>query len=114
MLYSTKYKYYINFAGCDNYDDIPFGALDNNSIKNCYVPESELVIASEAHEYWKDVLDEFYPAFFNKKHEPIRETFRKVQHLPLMDAILHRYPKLKVIWSHIGLSKELQNHKYRL
>ena len=76
---------------------------------NCNVPESELVIASKDHEYWKDVLDEFYPAFFNTKNEPRRETFKKIQHLPLIDAILDRYPKLKVIWSHIGLSKELQN-----
>jgi hypothetical protein len=99
---------YTHFEGCDNYDAIPLAALDNNPIKNCNVPDSELEIATQDHVYWKDVLDEFYPAFFNKENEPIRETFRKIQHLPLMDAILGRYPKLKVVWAHIGLSKELQ------
>jgi len=96
--------------GCDNYDAIPLGALDNNPVKYCQVPESEWITASKDYEYWQDVLGEFYPAFFSsKKNEPILHTFRKIQHLPLMTTLLDRFPKLKVVWPHLGLSKELRN-----
>ena len=98
------------FKGCDNYDAIPKGALDNNPIKYCDVPDSEWVIASQEHEYWKEILGEFYPAFFNtKKNEPKTCTFRKIQHLPLIDTICNRYPNLKVVWPHMALSKELRS-----
>ena len=56
------------------------------------------------------MLGEFYPAFFNtKKNEPIIHTFRKIQHLPLMDSICNRYPNMKVVWPHLALSKELRS-----
>ena len=98
------------FKGCDNYDAIPLGALDKNPVKHCKVPDTEWIIASQDHAYWKDVLGEFYPAFFNvKKNEPHHHTFQKIQHLPLMSAILERYPKMKVVWPHLGLSKELRS-----
>ena len=100
----------INFSGCDNYDAIPPGALENNPIKNCHVPKDEIELATQEHKFWEGLLGEFYPAFFNKiTNEPNLTTFKKIQHLQLMDVIMTRYPKMKIVWAHMGLSKELKS-----
>ena len=96
------------FQGCDNYDAIPKGAFHWNPIKDCTVPESEMKIASQQYMFWKDLLGEFYPAFFNRD-QPKKSAFKKIQHLQLMDTIMKRYPGLKVVWAHMGLSKELKD-----
>ena len=104
---------YDYISGCDQYDAIPKGAFDKNPIKGCNVPHSERIIAHQQHGFWKDLLGEFYPAFFYQDPDPSYlnhpnvQTFKKVQHLQLMDTILTRYPRMKVVWAHMCLNKEL-------
>ena len=100
--------------GCDNYNSIPKGALKDNHIKDCDVPPDEITQATKTYTFWQDLLGPFYPAFFHTNFHSMNNTntpnfhgFRKVQHLHLMDTILQRYPRMKVVWAHMGLSKEL-------
>ena len=100
--------------GCDNYNAIPKGALDNNPIKDCHVPNTEKEKAYRNYPFWKNLLGPFYPAFFYTDfhtdqllNRPNPHGFRKVQHLQLMDTILSKYPDMKVVWAHMCLNKEL-------
>ena len=63
--------------------------------------------AGAKYKWWKDFLGVHYPGFFNNKNQPKR-NFRKIQHLKVWDAILTRYPNVKIVWAHMGLSKELR------
>ena len=105
-------------SGCDNYNSIPVGALDDNPVKDCDVPEREMRFAKRDNAFWRDLLGPFYHAFFYSEHNkvernnqnfnmPNKVSFRKVQHLHLMDGILKRYPRMKVVWAHMCLNKEL-------
>ena len=100
--------------GCDNYNAIPKGAFEHNPIKDCDVPQNEMTQAAQQYTFWRDLLGPFYPAFFYTRfhseknvNTPNFHSFRKVQHLHLMDTILRRYPRMKVVWAHMGLNKEL-------
>ena len=112
-MYTKQY-----FPGCDNYNAIPPGALDNNPIKGCDVPMKEMQNAKRDNRFWRDLLGPFYHAFFYSEHNQVHsndqnynlpnfQSFRKVQHLHLMDAILNRYRGMKVVWAHMCLNKEL-------
>ena len=63
--------------------------------------------AGAEYQWWKDFLGVHYTGFFNDKNQPKR-NFRKIQHLKIWNAILTRYPDVKIVWAHMGLSKELQ------
>ena len=110
---------FIFVLGCDNYNAIPAGALDNNPVKKCDVPEKEIIDAqTRDNRFWRDLLGPFYHAFFYSEQNDVQRdngnfnrpnfiSFRKVQHLILMDTILSRYPRMKVVWAHMCLNKEL-------
>ena len=109
----------VYILGCDNYNAIPKGALDDNPVKDCHVPDMERDQAQyQDNEFWRNLLGPFYPAFFYSEthqvkpndrnyNKPNLNSFRKVQHLHLMDTILTRYPRMKVVWAHMCLNKEL-------
>ena len=62
--------------------------------------------------WWQDILGKFYHSFFTKENRP-RENFMKIQHLKTWDVLLSKYTKLRVVWAHLGLSKELKGlHPY--
>ena len=63
--------------------------------------------AGAKYEWWQTFLGPHYSGFFNDKNQPKR-NFRKIQHLKVWDAILTRYPNVKIVWAHMGLSKELK------
>lgn len=86
--------------GCDNYEAIP-GNL------TCDVPEEDMKAAGNDYKWWKDMLGPHYAAFFNKTSNTPISNFKKIQHLKVWDTLLSRYDKLKVVWAHLGLSKEL-------
>ncbi len=95
--------------GCDNYDVVPVDD-PRNKLRGCEVPGAELRQAKLQFQWWKDMLGPHYPAFFNENtNSPNPRLFKKIQHLQVWDSILKRYPDLKVIWAHVGLSKELKN-----
>ena len=116
---TIKRSVYVFFLGCDNYESIPHGALDQNPIKSCSVPEKEMENARTRDNYfWRELLGPFYHSFFHSEENGVQRncynfnrprfiSFRKVQHLILMDTILSRYPRMKVVWAHMCLSKEL-------
>jgi len=102
--------------GCEQYDSVPLTA--DNPLKGCEVPESEIALATKSFLWWKNILGPYYVSFFNANNKP-RETFKKIQHLHVWDTLLTRFPNMKVVWAHIGLSKELRAlhpviHKYIL
>jgi len=98
--------------GCDNYDNVPVDEDPRNELNDCHVPNSELMEASRQAQWWKEMLGPYYHSFFTKKNAP-RKSFSKVQHLRVWDTLLGKYPKLKVVWAHLGLSKELKDlHPY--
>jgi hypothetical protein len=86
--------------GCDNYLAIP-GGLE------CSVPAAETKAAAQNFQWWKEMLGPHYSAFFDKASNQPLDNFDKVQHLQVWDTFLTRYSKLKVVWAHVGLSKEL-------
>ena len=68
--------------------------------------------------FWRELLGPFYHSFFYSEQNDVQRgnqnfnrpnlgSFRKVQHLILMDTILERYPRMKVVWAHMCLNKEL-------
>ena len=93
--------------------------MDDNPVKDCHVPDMERDLAQyQDNEFWRNLLGPFYPAFFYSEthqvkpndrnyNKPNLNSFRKVQHLHLMDTILTRYPRMKVVWAHMCLNKEL-------
>ncbi|CAL4182177.1 unnamed protein product, partial [Meganyctiphanes norvegica] len=102
--------------GCEQYDSVPLSA--DNPLKGCEVPDSEIALAAKTFQWWKTILGPYYVSFFDGNNRP-RDNFKKVQHLQVWDTILTRFPKMKVVWAHIGLSKELRAlhpmiHKYIL
>ena len=48
----------------------------------------------------------FYSGFFDEKDYP-KSNFRKIMHIHVTHAIVDRYPKVKFVWAHVGLSQEL-------
>ena len=48
----------------------------------------------------------FYSGFFDEKDYP-KSNFRKIMHIHVTHAIMDRYPKVKFVWAHVGLSQEL-------
>ena len=48
----------------------------------------------------------FYPGFFDENDYP-KSNFRKIMHIHVTHAIVDRYPKVKFVWAHVGLSQEL-------
>lgn len=104
--------------GCEQYDSVPVNKDPRNKLKGCEVPVSEITLAKKTHTWWKDFLGPYYVSFFDGDNSP-RDTFKKIQHLQVWDTILSRYSNMKVVWAHIGLSKELRAlhpviHKYIL
>merc|ERR1712013_735253 len=87
--------------GCDNYDSVPFET-------GCVVPEEELALAKENFSWWKNMLGPHYRAFFDALNTP-KKNFKKIQHLKIWDTLLSTYPNMKVVWAHLGLSKELKH-----
>jgi hypothetical protein len=94
--------------GCDNYDEIPLQLTPSNPIQGCEVPDQELKLAGARYQWWKDLLGVHYPAFFDDRTNTPKRNFRKIQHLKVWDALLARYPYVKIVWAHMGLSKELK------
>ena len=54
------------------------------------------------------MLGPHYRGFFDSNNSP-KNNFKKIQHLKVWDTLLTRYPKMIVVWAHLGLSKELKN-----
>ena len=94
--------------GCDNYDSVPL-TDPRNPLRGCEVPPDELQDAMNQHGWWRDFLGPHYKAFFHVESKVPKDNFKKIQHVKVWDAILSRYPNLKVVWAHIGLSKELRD-----
>ena len=69
---------------------------------------SELRIAQQENQFWKDILGVHYGAFFDEKTNKPGPNFMKIQHLHVWDTLLSRFPNVKIVWAHVGLSKELQ------
>lgn len=86
--------------GCDNYDSVP------NAPEACATPPADEALAAQNFQWWKTLLGDYYPAFFNESNYPL-PNFRKIQHVKVFDTILSRYPNMTVVWAHLGLSKEL-------
>jgi len=98
--------------GCDNYNSVPVNIDPRNRISGCEVTPDVLRQARAKTEWWRSMLGPYYYSFFNKQNVP-RESFSKVQHLGVWDALLTRYKDLQVVWAHLGLSKELHGlHPY--
>ena len=77
-------------------------------MSGCYVPDDELALAKRHHLWWKNFLGPHYRGFFDSSNSP-KSNFKKIQHLKIWDALLTRYPKMVVVWAHLGLSKELKH-----
>ena len=76
------------------------------------MPPEELRGVNQDITWWQDILGKFYHSFFTKENRP-RENFMKIQHLKTWDVLLSKYTKLRVVWAHLGLSKELKGlHPY--
>jgi len=86
--------------GCDNYAAVP--GWDGR----CVVGAAEAAQAHADAEWWRTFLGPYYGGFFNSTDHP-QQNFRKIQHLKVWDAVLTQFPTLKVVWAHMGLSKEL-------
>ena len=54
------------------------------------------------------MLGPHYRAFFDALNTP-KKNFKKIQHLKIWDTLLSTYPNMKVVWAHLGLSKELKH-----
>ena len=99
--------------GCDNYDAIPDPkAEDKNkrgNVRGCELPANERRKAHLHRGWWKHFLGEpIYQSFFDAQDYP-KSNFRKIMHLRVWDTILSRFPSTKIVWAHIGLSKELKH-----
>eukprot|EP00095_Tigriopus_kingsejongensis_P012514 maker-scaffold455_size166772-snap-gene-0.29 protein:Tk12514 transcript:maker-scaffold455_size166772-snap-gene-0.29-mRNA-1 annotation:"hypothetical protein BRAFLDRAFT_82927" len=92
--------------GCDNYDSIPL--VPPNPLRGCEVPEKATKAAMQAVDWWKEFMGPHYSAFFEETSGRPKRNFRKIQHLKVWDAILSRFPQAKIVWAHMGLSKELK------
>jgi len=86
--------------GCDQYDSVPWE-------QGCFVPEEQLRLAESQFTWWKDILGPYYRGFFDASNKP-KSNFKKIQHLKVWNELLSRYPKMTVVWAHLGLSKELK------
>jgi len=92
-------------------EDLPMGASESAwdvVNRECQVPKDELDLAAKNFQFWKDLLDDHYPAFFDVKTNVPKENFIKIQHLQVWDSILNRYPNMITVWAHMGLCKELR------
>jgi len=100
--------------GCDNYDAVPVQEDHRNKLKElgCHVPAEEVKAVRSDPQWWTDILGVYYHSFFDKENNP-RDNFKKIMHLKVWDTLLSKYPDLKVVWAHLGLSKELKTlHPY--
>lgn len=93
--------------GCEQYNDVPVNVDERNELEGCEVPASEIALAKKSYSWWKTNLGPYYESFFDAKNEP-RHNFKKVQHFQVWDTILSRFPDMRVVWAHMGLSKELR------
>ena len=73
----------------------------------CFVPPEELDLAKAHKTWWQDFLGPYYRGFFDATGTP-KQNFKKIQHLKIWDTLLTRYPKMIVVWAHLGLSKVKQ------
>lgn len=55
------------------------------------------------------MLGPHYEAFFDEQTNRPLPNFMKIQHLHVWDSLLTRYPDVKIVWAHVGLSKELRD-----
>ena len=65
-------------------EDLPMGASESAwdvVNRECQVPKDELDLAAKNFQFWKDLLDDHYPAFFDVKTNVPKENFIKIQHL---------------------------------
>ena len=91
--------------GCDTYS-FPPGSGDGVHPLVCETPKEELVVAQQDHAWWQATLGPFYSGFFDAQHYP-KPNFKKIMHIHVTDAIIGRYPDVKFVWAHLGLSMEL-------
>jgi len=87
--------------GCDQYDSVP-------ALFGCEVPETELRLAKRNSNWWRNFLGPFYKAFFDDATNIPKKNFKKIQHLKIWDTLLTKFPRMIVVWAHLGLSKELK------
>lgn len=92
--------------GCDNYDSIPL--VPPNPLRGCEVPDMDVRRAMNSATWWQEFLGIHYPAFFEERSGRPKRNFRKIQHVKVWDSLLSRYPDAKMVWAHMGLSKELK------
>lgn len=93
--------------GCDNYHSVSPYFKGSGPFPECIVPPEELELAKQNYSWWQDFLGDYYRGFFNAKNSP-KPNFKKIQHLKVWDTLLSRFPKMTVVWAHLGLSKELK------
>ena len=72
------------------------------------MPQKDIQDATKHHKWWKRFLEDHFQLFFDSSNSP-NKSFRAVQHLKVWDTLLSKFPKLKVVWAHLGLSKELKH-----
>ena len=82
-------------------------------MSGCFVPDEELVLAKQQHQWWKEFLGPHYRGFFDSTNEP-KVNFKKIQHLKVWDSLLTRYPNMTVVWAHLGLSKVTKQCRQQL
>lgn len=93
--------------GCDAYA-FPPGSGDGVHPLVCEASAQEMLVAQKDHEWWQATLGPFYSGFFDEETHYPKPNFRKIMHIHVLDAIVGRYPEVKIVWAHLGLSMELQ------
>ena len=77
-------------------EDLPMGASESAwdvVNRECQVPKDELDLAAKNFQFWKDLLDDHYPAFFDVKTNVPKENFIKI--LRSSDLFLKAFDKNK-------------------
>ena len=72
----------------------------------CVTPAHEVAAAHENQEWWKELLGPYFNGFFDETGHP-KDNFKKLRHVPVLDAIIRRYPYATIVLAHAGLSGEL-------
>ena len=93
-------------------EDLPMGASESAwdvVNRECQVPKDELDLAAKNFQFWKDLLDDHYPAFFDVKTNVPKENFIKIL---LSHLILTIYHSKGVFHNHCTLLLYYPKHTF--
>ena len=82
--------------GCDAYA-FPPGSGDGVHPLVCEASAQEMLVAQKDHEWWQATLGPFYSGFFDEETHYPKANFRKIMHIHVLDAIVGRYPEVKIV-----------------